>query len=265
MTVPSQIARDEQSGNGSTTVFTVPFRILEAAHLLVTTTFNGVITIETLDSDYTVSNVGQAQTTVTFDEAPPTGTTITFRRNVPVTQETDYVPNDPFPAQSHEDALDKLTMIAQQLNDTYFNNSGDVVYNTLIIGGNILFNDTDNILNVGTIRYRIPVKTISTETEILDRLYTSCHVVCTSPLPVTLTLRANDGDEDLDFGTGDHIVITQNGAGAVTVTPDTGVTILAPAGFDAATRAQYSVIALVCEDADTNTWKIGNDLAETAP
>jgi hypothetical protein len=37
-----------------------------------------------------------------------------IQRSVPATQETDYLANDPFPAESHERALDKLTMLAQQ-------------------------------------------------------------------------------------------------------------------------------------------------------
>ena len=37
-----------------------------------------------------------------------------IRRASPLTQTTDYTPNDPFPAASHEDALDNLTFIAQQ-------------------------------------------------------------------------------------------------------------------------------------------------------
>jgi hypothetical protein len=46
--------------------------------------------------------------------APPTGTQLIIVRNVPATQETDYLANDPFPAESHERALDKLTMLVQQ-------------------------------------------------------------------------------------------------------------------------------------------------------
>lgn len=115
MTVPSQTNRDQQSGNGVTTAFTVPFRILDQTHLRVLLTVDGVTTEQTLTTHYTVSGVGGASTTVTFVSAPASGSTITFLRNVPLTQETDYVPNDPFPAESHEQALDKLTMIAQQL------------------------------------------------------------------------------------------------------------------------------------------------------
>jgi hypothetical protein len=36
-------------------------------------------------------------------------------RDPAVTQGTDYTPNDPFPAESHEQALDRLTMICQRL------------------------------------------------------------------------------------------------------------------------------------------------------
>jgi hypothetical protein len=46
--------------------------------------------------------------------APATGETLTVKRDVPITQGTDYVENDSFPAESHEQALDKITMIVQQ-------------------------------------------------------------------------------------------------------------------------------------------------------
>lgn len=49
--------------------------------------------------------------------APATGTTLVIARNVPITQLTDYTANDPFPAETHEQALDKLTMEVQQINE----------------------------------------------------------------------------------------------------------------------------------------------------
>jgi len=51
---------------------------------------------------------------VTFDVAPESGVLVTLLRVMELDQETDYVPYDAFPAESHEDALDKLTMISQQ-------------------------------------------------------------------------------------------------------------------------------------------------------
>lgn len=52
-----------------------------------------------------------------MNTAPATGTTLVIARNVPLTQVTDYTPNDPFPAETHEQALDKLTMEVQQINE----------------------------------------------------------------------------------------------------------------------------------------------------
>ena len=49
--------------------------------------------------------------------APAAGTTLLIRRNTELTQETDYVANDPFPAETHEDALDKLQMQNQELEE----------------------------------------------------------------------------------------------------------------------------------------------------
>jgi DNA polymerase III gamma/tau subunit len=49
--------------------------------------------------------------------APASGETLLVLRNVPLTQQTDYQANDPFPAETHEEALDKLTMLTQQLQD----------------------------------------------------------------------------------------------------------------------------------------------------
>jgi hypothetical protein len=56
----------------------------------------------------------EAGGSITMLVAPPTGTQLIVVRNVPATQETDYLANDPFPAESHERALDKLTMLVQQ-------------------------------------------------------------------------------------------------------------------------------------------------------
>jgi len=49
--------------------------------------------------------------------APVSGVTLILRRNTALTQETDYVANDPFPAETHEDALDKLQMQTQELQE----------------------------------------------------------------------------------------------------------------------------------------------------
>ena len=52
-----------------------------------------------------------------FVTAPASGETVVLRRNTAKTQATDYVANDPFPAETHESALDKLTIIGQDLQE----------------------------------------------------------------------------------------------------------------------------------------------------
>jgi hypothetical protein len=116
MTVSSDLNRISYTGNGTTTVFPVNYYFLEDSHLqVVLITAAGVETIQTLTTNYTVTGAGnEAGGSVTMLVAPPVGTTLVIQREVPATQETDYLANDPFPAESHERALDKLTMLVQQ-------------------------------------------------------------------------------------------------------------------------------------------------------
>lgn len=116
MTVPTEISKSgPYAGAGTTGPFVVDFPFLEDGHLrVVKTDTDGVDTVLTLNVDYTVSGAGGSSGTVTLTDPLAVGEMLTIVRSVPVTQEADYVPNDPFPAQSHERALDKLTMIAQQ-------------------------------------------------------------------------------------------------------------------------------------------------------
>lgn len=120
MTVSSVTSRADYTGNGSTTGFAVPFYFLDNSHLTVLRTqiSTGVITTLALTTDYTVSGAGVAAGgTVTCVTAPTTDQKLSILRNVPLTQLTHYVPNDPFPAASHEQALDQLTMEMQQVNE----------------------------------------------------------------------------------------------------------------------------------------------------
>ena len=117
MTVSSQVNRKDYAGNGSTTAFATEFRFLEDEHLKVILTVDstGVETEQALTTNYTVTGKGDdSGGTVTMLIAPATGETLTIKRDVPFTQNTDYVENDDFPAESHERALDKLTMVVQQ-------------------------------------------------------------------------------------------------------------------------------------------------------
>lgn len=119
MTIASSTARIIYTGNGSTVAFSVPFYFAANADLIVILQPPaGAQVTQILGTNYnltgaTVSTGG----TCTFTTAPTSGYLVTIYRDPAVTQLTSYNNNDPFPAKSHELALDKLTAIAQRLKD----------------------------------------------------------------------------------------------------------------------------------------------------
>lgn len=118
MTVTTDICKaGPYEGDGVTAVFAVNFRFLDAAHLHVWYEQEQHKTVLLLGRDYTVAGVGQPEGQIHLSQPLAVGQTLMIRREVPVTQLADYVQGDAFPAESHEMALDKLTMIAQQLKD----------------------------------------------------------------------------------------------------------------------------------------------------
>lgn len=114
MTVSSQTSRIEQLGDGTTTAFAVSFYFLADADLKVFV--DGVQ--QTIVTNYTVTGASNpAGGSVTFVSAPANGVEVVIFRDPAITQGLDYIDNDPFPAESHERGLDKLTMIAQRVKD----------------------------------------------------------------------------------------------------------------------------------------------------
>jgi len=121
MTITSTQNRVSYAGNGApgvpgTLAFSVPFRFLAISDLvvLVRVDATGVDTTKTLDTHYSVSGEGAATGgTVTFlieDGEPQTGETLIIYGNPAMTQLVDYIAGGTFPAESHEEALDRLTL-----------------------------------------------------------------------------------------------------------------------------------------------------------
>lgn len=139
MTVQTNTNSIAYVGNGSTVHFDYDFLVIDDDHLKVY--FGDVLQT----SGYVVSGVGsQTGGIVAFAVAPSSGTSITLTRDVPFTQLTDYQPYDAFPAESHERALDLLTMMAQQLKDSA---DRSMQYP---VGGNRWDAKGNEIINVGT-------------------------------------------------------------------------------------------------------------------
>lgn len=116
MTVASAINRVSYAGDGVTVGFPVPFRFIENGHLDVRLRSTaGVENLLVLGTHYSVTGADvPAGGTLTMLSAPATGEVLVIRRVVPLVQAVDYVANDRFPAETHERALDWLTMAAQQ-------------------------------------------------------------------------------------------------------------------------------------------------------
>ena len=121
MTVSTTSNKVSFSANGSTTVFAYNFKIFADADLtVIIRAADGTETTKTLTTHYTVSGAGSSSggnVTFTSGNTPANGETVVIQRKLTLTQGTDYVANDPFPAESHEDALDRLTFITQQIQE----------------------------------------------------------------------------------------------------------------------------------------------------
>lgn len=113
------LASPTYNGNGSTTAFATGFQFISNSDLqVVVTDANGVETIKTITTHYTVTGAGvSGGGTVTFLTAPASGTFVNIKSNVTLDQQVDYVEGGAFSAATHETALDKLTKAVQQVKE----------------------------------------------------------------------------------------------------------------------------------------------------
>jgi hypothetical protein len=135
MALSSTTAKFTVQGDSASKVFSIPFYILDPAHVSVFfTDAAGVITQGYYVPSITIENVGfatargiAANYIFTIDTITTTGFNITLNlalfsavkitvyRSVPLTQLTVYTQNDLFPAKAHEAALDKIMMGLQSV------------------------------------------------------------------------------------------------------------------------------------------------------
>lgn len=116
MAVTSATSSISYTGNYSTaTSYAVPFLFLENSHLsaIAKVTSSGTESVVTLTNHTGAGDISGG--TVRTAVAVPATSTLTISRTVPATQTTSYAEGGDFPAASHERALDKLTMLGQQI------------------------------------------------------------------------------------------------------------------------------------------------------
>jgi len=119
MTILTTNSRETKLGNGVTTAFPFSVVFLVDTDLVVTkVSAAGVRTLWTLGLQYTLTGAGE-NTGGTLSTTPgntlATGESVVIDRQVPSTQLVDFTPNSALPADTLERALDKLTMLAQEL------------------------------------------------------------------------------------------------------------------------------------------------------
>lgn len=116
MTIASENKRNDYTGNNSTDTYAYSFKVLSKTDLkVVKRDTDDVETLLTVDTDYTVSGVGDTaggSITLTAGNLPE-DYHLTIRRVRPITQETDIRNQGDFFPEIHEDALDSLCMINQ--------------------------------------------------------------------------------------------------------------------------------------------------------
>ena len=102
MTISTTTIKNSYSGNGSTTAFAYTFPINTTSEItVIERSATGTETVKSEGSgstNYGIADNGASGGTITMVTAPASGTTLVLRRNTDLTQETDYVANDPFPA-----------------------------------------------------------------------------------------------------------------------------------------------------------------------
>lgn len=120
MPVSTQIQPVVYQGNGATTVFAFNYLFEESSDLYCYIFDSTTMLITTLNNgtDYTVSGAGVGSGgTVTTTIAPTVTQKLAIVRSLPLTQNSSYDPNAAIPTQQLTTDLDRLVLIAQQLNN----------------------------------------------------------------------------------------------------------------------------------------------------
>jgi hypothetical protein len=123
MTVNSSLNKIQYVGTGGVTLFAFPYPFELLTDIVTTVVDTSVTPNLDITSSFTFTVAGGSGDvgTVNIVPAPSTVTAtnrITIKRVVSATQITSYPESGPFPAKSHEKALDKLTELCQQIIET---------------------------------------------------------------------------------------------------------------------------------------------------
>ena len=120
MTVATEVSQIDYVGNGVATAFPVPFPFTNVNQVVATLRLLGgtVATTQVLGVHYSLVGALLASGTLTMVTSPPVGSTLHIERSVPIIQATAFRAQGSFSPATHENALDYLTFVCQQLQRT---------------------------------------------------------------------------------------------------------------------------------------------------
>lgn len=236
MTVSTTASRISYTGDDTTDALSFPYPVLAEGDLVVIETViaTGVETTQTITTDYTVSIAGDGSSaTVTPVSTFASTTTWTIYRDPAATQSTDFVDNDSLPAASIENALDRLTMIAQR--------SRDIVTRSLRQPEG----DTADISALPTKVDRAstylafdadgdPIATAGTTSDITVSTFMETLLDDTTAAAARTTLGAGTGDGDLSAADTSTTFVGNNKATAANIRAGADNVIITPAGVESA-------------------------------
>lgn len=118
MTVSSTINREQYATNGVTTAFTIHFPFFNDTDVnAIFVDASGNATTLVLNTDFSITGGGGSGGSLTTTLPLAAGGTLTLYREIPFTQEDDYVEDDPLPADTLEGGFDRAVIRDQQLKD----------------------------------------------------------------------------------------------------------------------------------------------------
>lgn len=124
MTIATEVKRVVELGTGSTSTFyfNAPVDLVDDLEVYTFDTVASTGQKQTRGGsgtyDYTTTlNASTQYATISLNTVLPSTFRIIIVRKIAITQQVDYVEGDPFPAETHEGALDKLTLVATMLSE----------------------------------------------------------------------------------------------------------------------------------------------------
>jgi len=215
------------AGSGTTGPFSFTFPFYDDADLAVYKVVDGVPSLLTITTDYTVSGAGEETGgSVTTVEAVAVGESLVVMRDLTLTQAVDLVNQGAFYADTLEEVFDRLTMFCQQLNEALSRtiklpigstvDTDSLADNMLIVASNEADIGTvaDNIADVNTVADNIVDVGIVADNVVDVTNFSDVYLGAAASDPATRTDGSALQAGDMYFNTVTKVLMVYDGVSA---------------------------------------------------